>query len=352
MATLEPGFLQVLDVAVKTCAHDHSRYALTKVQLRGAKGEVIATDGRQVLVQSGLAFPWKEDVLVPALSVFGCKELAPDGPIALGKSDSHVCLRVGPWTLYLAIDKEGRFPSVELVLPTPSAIVTTCKFSAKDAALLVRALPRLPGGEDDSAPITLDVGPQILVRARAVDQGRVTEVVLNHTEVQGPPMRLACNRHFLARALQLGFRELSLARSEAPLVCRDGRRTYAWMALEKNAVLPPAVDALRIISPSEEPCPESPQPEKRMATMNKSESNGNGNGQAPIRPAPANGTAPEAHPSGAGALIAEAQALRDALHEACGRDGRLVAALKKQRRQSKLASTALANLKLLQQIDG
>ena len=37
-------------------------YPLGNLQLRGRAGEIIATDGHQLLLQGGFHFPWPEDV--------------------------------------------------------------------------------------------------------------------------------------------------------------------------------------------------------------------------------------------------------------------------------------------------
>jgi hypothetical protein len=261
-------------------------------------------------------------------------------------------VRVGPWAFQLAIDAGAHFPHVENVLPAPSAVVTTCHLSPEDAAFLERALPRLPGRDDDSSPVTLDLGQQVILRARAQGQQRLTEIVLQGSEVKGPPMRLACNRRLLARALQLGFGELSLAGPEAPVVCREPGRTFGWMPLGKDTALLPSEDAVRITSlEGKQPACQPPK-ERSKPVLTTSSADGRSNGHAPLSHGASNGSGPAPnYPSGAGALIAEAQALHEALRDASVRTGRLVAALKRQRRQSKLASTALASLKLLQQID-
>jgi hypothetical protein len=322
----------------------------------GGKGEVIATDGKQVLIQTGFTFPWKEDLLVPAVGVFACKEVPQDAAVSLGRSAGHVCVRVGPWSFHLAIDTAGRFPDVEQVLPAASATATSFRLSAEDAAFLGRVLPRLPGGEDNQAPVTLDVGNQVVVRSRAAGQERVTEVVLSSSEVQGPPLRFLSNRGYLARAVQLGFSEISLAAPEVPVVCRQaGRRTYAWMPLGKDGALPPTEDAIRIASQEgNQPAPK-PDTERSKVVMASPQANGNGNGHALPQ---VTASTPKGHESASGngnsfaALIVEAQALREALGQACTRAGPLVTALKRQRRQQKLAATALASLKQQQQIDG
>jgi hypothetical protein len=263
---------------------------------------------------------------------------------------------VGPWSFHLAIDPAGRFPDVEQVLPAASATATSFRLSAEDAAFLARVLPRLPGGDDDQAPLTVDVGNQVVVRARAEGQERVTEVALTGSEVRGRPLRLVSNRGYLVRALQLGFSEFSLAGPEVPVVSRQpGRRTYAWMPLGKDGALPPAEDAIRIASQEgNQPTPQ-PDHERSKVVMAPPPANGNGNGHAlpQVTASTPNGqgSAP-GNGSGFAALIAEAQALREALRQACTRAGHLVSALQRQRRQQKLAATALASLKQLQQIDG
>jgi hypothetical protein len=53
---------------------------------------------------------------------------------------------------------------------------------------------------------------------------------------------------------------------------------------------------------------------------------------------------------GGGSVIEDAQALTDALREAYGRSSRLLAALKRQKKQSKLLQGTLSALKQLQDI--
>ena len=77
-------------------------------------------------------------------------------------------------------------------------------------------------------------------------------------------------------------------------------------------------------------------------------------------PEPANGSAPPAPPAeaeshdkttGLGTVLSEAEAVQVSLREAHTRVSRLIAALKRQRRQSKLMQTTLASIKQLQQLE-
>ena len=78
------GFLAALHEATRSAARDGVRFALQRVLLSGSKGEVVASDGRQLLVQGGFSFPWTADLLVPATGLFGCKELNADSPVQVG----------------------------------------------------------------------------------------------------------------------------------------------------------------------------------------------------------------------------------------------------------------------------
>jgi hypothetical protein len=78
------------------------------------------------------------------------------------------------------------------------------------------------------------------VRAQAEGDGAVAEALLRGSAVSGPPFRLALNRRYLLRSLQLGFTEVRAGKPGTPLVCADERRTYLWMTLEGGAVAPAA----------------------------------------------------------------------------------------------------------------
>src|SRR5450631_2045788 len=69
-AELPGDLLDALAEAAATGSDDSTRYALNCIQLRGDTREVVATDGRQLLVHGGIAFPWPGDVLVKRSPLF------------------------------------------------------------------------------------------------------------------------------------------------------------------------------------------------------------------------------------------------------------------------------------------
>jgi hypothetical protein len=349
---VESGFLKALDDAAQVAAQESIRFALQKLQLRGSTGDVVATDGKQLLVQGGFALPWKDDALVPAVQLFACREVPQDAPVSIGKTDTHVCIRVGPWTFYLGIDTAGRFPKYENIIPAATASATTCRLAEEDAAFLARTLPALPGRDDDDAPLTVDLNGHVAVRAKADGQGEPTEIILSRSEVIGPAVRLVSNRQYLARAIQLGLTEMRVVNPDSPVVCRNRFKTYLWMPLAKDGAVPPSDNATRITSAGAEPATPHPKKERRNDAMPKPTTNGHNNGQSNGHVLPPGGSDDDraTNGTGLGALIAEAVALKDVLHDAYRRSARLVGGLRRQKRQSRLMASTLNSLRQLQQL--
>ncbi len=263
LVPLPVRFLQALDEARRSAARESVRYALSRILLRGGKGEVVGTDGRQLVIASGFAMPWQDDVLVPAVPVFGHRELAEAESIMVGRTNTHVCVRAGNWTIFLLIDCQGRYPRIEEVIPRNVAGGTTWRLDVEDGVLLRQALPKLPAPEDDDTlPVTIDLNGHAVVRAGAAGQ-RVTEVVLSRSQVSGPPVRVAADRRYLQRALELGLTEFHVAKPDAPVLAQKDGVRFVWMPLSKTAVLAPSTDAVRVTAPAE--------PIKRIAAPRQQE---------------------------------------------------------------------------------
>jgi hypothetical protein len=262
-------------------------------------------------------------------------------------------LRIGAWTFWLRIDVDGRFPSVDSVVPKPADAASYLRIAPADLTFLCTTLPRLPGRDDDDRPLTVDLNGRVCVRARASGQSRTTEVVLARSECTGRPVRLRLNRLHVARALRLGLVDAYVVKPTSPVLFRDDRRQYVVMPLAPEGALAPTADTLRIESAVDQPPPRIHQPERIDTPMATPSSNGHENGRdnghtaAPHTDA---GEAPDKAGISIGALIEEAQGLRDATREVYGRAGRLLTALQRHRRQSRLVASTLQSLRQLQQI--
>jgi hypothetical protein len=299
---------------------------LLRVQLRGKNDSVVGTDGKQLFVQSGFTLPWDDNVLVPRVAAFGCRELAGAGPVGVGRTKTHVAIRAGPWTVLLSIDTTGRYPNAEDVIPRTRANTARLQVSPEDAVLLIRVLAELPGRDEENCPVTLSLDKPPIVTARDAQHGAVQKAVLTGSTTSGPSRQLVMDRRYLRRALQLGFREIQI-NGDQPVVCRDERRIYVWMPLTGQQAVQTAANGAAAQPSQPEPVP---SPDRRTDAM----------------PAHANGqAAPEGRdgtPPAAAALdpIVEAETLRGLLHEAASRSNRLVAALKQQRRHFRAVQQA------------
>jgi hypothetical protein len=348
----DTGLLKALDDAMQSASNDTVRFALNKIQIRGGTGVIVATDGRAMLWQNGFTFPWTEDVLVPRTSVFGCKELGES--IKIAKTKTHVCFECGPWAIFFQIDKEGRFPKVEGIIPSNLSNATHLNLTAEDAAFLSRALPRLPGDHDDHAPVTLDLNGEAIVRARAEGQDKSTAVVLAGSNVTGKAIRIAADRHLLARAIELGFTEAHFISVETPLLFQDQRRKFVVMGLGKDAALAPKENDLRLSSDvgkstdNHQPIPERKEPMKTSRSTPAplpAETNGNGHDTG------TNGNGQHQQHGTFAALLQECESIQSGLRDLQARTNHLMGGLKAYRRHAKTMQSTLASLRQLQQVD-
>jgi hypothetical protein len=348
-------FLKAMQDANDTCAKaSEGRYGTTCIQLRGKAGDIIGTDGRQLLRQGGFTFPWKEDVLLPAMSIYGCRELVGQ-PIALGKTDDHVCLSAGPWKLFIAINKDARFPRVENVIPdTQSA--TLVHFDDQDSQFLTDNLSSLPGEDNENSPVTIDANGLVVVRARGSSQQPATELALVRSTTRGKTMSFAVNRFLLDRALRLGFKSLYVHADGKPVLYREANRDYVSLPLPKEAVVADDGKATRLRSTDHQPAVEHSEPSESVASRQTS----NGKPQAaptnghtePSVDTETNGTSTAKHEAnGIAALIDEAEALKELLRDGYTRAHALAIAAKRYRKQARVVNSTLASLRQLQAVE-
>ncbi len=316
---LPTTFLAALHECGRTTEPDPARYALNRVQIRGSTGQVIGTDGKAALLCQGFVFPFPDDVLVPALPVFGMRELTAAPDVRIGRTAKHLTVAAGAWCVRLSIDHTGRFPDITGVLPKSAP--TVIAIDERDATLLLDRLPVLPGAASNLSPVTLDVEDGVVVRARQASTAGPTTIRLGHSTATGPPVRIALDRRYLARAMTLGCHTLRIAAPDKPLVAEGAGRTLVVVLLDHTLVLLPDASARRSRSAVS----------GRSSAMKLNETDG------------------QAEPPGGAALdpLVEAEALRAALAEATQRAGRLVALLRNGRKEKKALATVFAGLKQL-----
>jgi hypothetical protein len=340
LTALPPEFVPALHEAGRSASREESRYALARIQVRGRAGQLVATDGKQALVQGGFTFPFAEDLLVPALPVFGTKEVSVEREVGIGVVDNWLYLAIGPWQVWLAIDREGRFPDVESAIP--KAPGTRVVFAEADARRLLDALPRLRAGNDDNGQaVTLDLGRRVAVRAREGPNSEIVEVLLPESKAAGPEVVALVSRENLVRALSLGLKEFRCSDPNRPLVAKDANRTFVMATFDPKLAVPAARDKITNAAPvrvtvnSIRPQTESPD-YPRSPDMARESPIPERNGHHGDQP---NGEALDP--------LLEAEALRAALVEAANRSNRLVNALKQYRKERRALQSAFTSLRQL-----
>ena len=229
------SILDALHEAGETRDPGSVRFALGCLRLRAKNGEIAATDGRQLIVQSGFTFPWQGDLLVPWNKVLTAPEIRQEEPVEIGKAGDWVAFRIGEWTVWLAINKDGRFPNVSCHIPRVADATATCRLSPADASFLAETLPRLPSDDQLNYPVTLDLNGSVAIRSKPADQDQITELVLRNSSWSGEPVRINMNRQYLARAAKLGFQEVHLYGPSSAVLCQDGTRQYVWALLDPES---------------------------------------------------------------------------------------------------------------------
>jgi hypothetical protein len=357
------GLLAALADTTETGIPDSARYALHCVQLQGTRNRIVATDGRQLLVRSGFRLPWTGDVLINGSPIFACRTLPRDRPVEVGRTDGHVFFRCGLWTIACEIQEKVRFPDVEQVIPPASEVLTRLRLDPQDARFLESSLARLPGGDELNSPATLDLNGKIAVRANAADQPReVTELVLGRSSYTGDPVCIATNRVLLERALRLGFGEIGFTGAGSPFVCRDAGTIFAVQPLSGGESPGPDVNVIRIESnevsatesriPTRPETPRSPMIEPVRSHVPEPTRPVGTNAHAPVRSAEVNGIVGTEQPgTSLAALIQEAEALHATLADAKTRTTRLIAGLRRHRKQSRLVNETLKSLRQLRLVE-
>ena len=350
-----PRLLQAIADASDTCDPDSARYALGCVQLSG-RGEIAATDGHQLLVQSGFVFPWTDDLLIPRAKFLGSSELPNDQPVSVGRSGNYVVLGVGPWAFYLAVNTEGRFPKVMQCVPDPAMAKSRLRLSADDLRFLAEALPKLPGGEMENSPATLDLNGRVALRGMGAEEKLPTEIVLSNSCCLGKRVRININRHFLARALRFGLDDLCFYGKSAALLGRDKHRTYLWMPLDCELAIKPNKKAIRIESPKGTPIAIVPQSEEKetpsMTEPNNTDGHAESNGHAGSKShSQSNGQTRKGTARKRGqdidGLIRQAEALRSSLRDTLVKNNELLQGLKAHRRCNRVMQNTIASLRQL-----
>jgi hypothetical protein len=320
------GFRAAMHDATQAAASEITGRGVHQIQLRGSTGQIIATDGRQLLIQGGFAFPWRNDLLVPRINVWASRELPEADEVTLALTNTHLFVRIGAWTFALKTDTHGRFPAAEQVVPSPRGIRTRLQLGAEDIALLCKELPRFSRRKDEPAHVVLEIDKEVVARIHSDDQEQAIDLKLTGSQATGQPVSVMMYHHNLVHALKLGFSKVEIVQATTPLCCRDDKRVYVWVPLAE-----PVAEKARPATPAEINKP----PEKEEPTMPEPNNKHAGN----------DNDVPS--PNGVIDPLTEAEAVKSLLTDAQLRVNRLIATLKQFRKQSRAVAAAVQSLRQL-----
>jgi hypothetical protein len=353
MASNPPALLAILAAATEIAPREATRYRLDRIELSAKHGTVAATDGRQLLIESGFTFPWKDAVLVPNSKILSREDLPRDQPVAVGRAGNWFALAAGPWTVWLPIDTEGRFPKLDELVRRAEIAENRCRIAPTDADFLLLALEELPTDESLGYPVTIDLNGHVALRGKALGDSQPTELVLRNSDTHGEPRSFSTDRRYLSRALKLGLRDLCFFGETAAIQAQADRRSFIWMPLAKETAIRPSPNATRIESRAADATAATTPLTRAKKTRTKSHSS-----PSPTQPAEAQATDETTakrrrvrrDPQSASGLspIEQAKALRASLRETLGKTNELIRTLKRQEKQSRVVASTLASLKQLQ----
>lgn len=369
-----PQLISALAEAMDVTDTSSARYALGCVQLRASDGRLAATDSSQLLVQHGFNFPWEGEVLIPQTTIFKQKELWSGNSIRMGRTAEQIAFACEPWTVWLTVQKEGRFPHLEDIIPAANSALTRMVLDERDVDFFLNTVPRLPCDESLHKAVTVELNGHVALLARAENAAPITRAILNHSRREGAELRWLTNRDYLLRAVQLGFREIELRGNAAPAVCRDARRAFVWSLLTPTEAIVADSDVVDVpsigaavtpvvsISPEQATTASVPRSFATRRTTRTATNRVAATLSAMNAPPRMRQSVSDSHStvvpaelsdstSNFATVLQEAANLKTALRTAHAQISRMITALKRQRRQSKLVQTTLASLQQLQTLE-
>jgi hypothetical protein len=284
--TLDESIKEGILRAFACCSSETTRAAIMGAWLDASDPKahyVMGTDGRHLFSANSFRLDLKEPVFIPHHVFLERSEVRNDGAWSLalqpGERESDagwLQIRSQRWTFTVKL-QDHSMPNWRQVVPETRA--TTVTFGEKATAFLLEVLPKLPGKDDPSQPVRLDVTQgRFLVTAGDRNTPHRTTMPVDDTQVVGPDMAIVVNRSFAVKALQWGMTELALIDELSPLVFSAPGRRLVAMPMRLDGPLSPAPEIPESapipsdthqepspIEPEETPMPKNTPPEVEPA---------------------------------------------------------------------------------------
>lgn len=265
-------FKKALREALECASTDSSRYVLNGACLDLTQPGchcIVGANGRQLYAANTFQFDLPKSVIVPARKFLAWAGFSADGDwhLALAldkeKQPSWAQLQSDHWTFVTkAID--GAYPNWRQVLPADDGKTTRVTLSEAAVELMLDALPRLPGGDEDHQPVTLIAERgQFRLSAQGREDRQPATVPVPGAELTGPDTRLRLDREFMSKALRFGFTAFELTDELSPIVFTGpGRKFIAMPLTPAEAVSPKPMP-----QPAEAADPATPSADQPQSTM-------------------------------------------------------------------------------------
>jgi DNA polymerase III sliding clamp (beta) subunit (PCNA family) len=252
---LQPEFGTALRQALECCSVDPTRRVLNGACLDVTDKKfqhLIGTNGRVLFSANSFSLDLHESVIIPNSKFLAWTDFIDEKPGLLSvEADQHaqpaedeqpakqarpgyVRLQSGQWTFITEVI-QGQFPDWRQAVPAPDANWTRVNFSGEAMNQLLQVTPHLPGDDQPSSPVRLQVtGNCLLVEGQNPGQTDWTSIPVQDVTVTGKLITVALNRHYLLKALRFGLHQLEIEDTLTPVVFSDSNSGKTMIIVPLN----------------------------------------------------------------------------------------------------------------------
>ena len=270
-------FLTAFQEVAVACARTDDRGILNSVLVAPSEGQLVATDGKRLLLRKTSSLPDLAELLLPVTRTLKSSLL--DGESGkLGSDGRFIVFEQGPWS-YRVKQPEGKFPRYHQVIPTSYANELDLR-SIRGMGESLKRLFLLDPTEED---VVLSLHQGCVRLLAKGPQSGIRQVALGTIPHDGEVL-LSFDRHFIAEGLQACGDQLLLKCGDArhATLFETPDRSVMYLVMPKKAELKEFRDYLEgvatpsgITAPSAIELPPSvtnPQSEeKAMSPTNEAE---------------------------------------------------------------------------------
>lgn len=244
----EAAFKKALREALECASTDSSRHIINGACLdltQPGCHSVVGTDGRHLFSANTFQFDLPQSVIVPNRKFLGWSGFNADGDWRVGvlidkKGEPEwMELQSDHWSI-ITKPIQGNYPNWRQVVPTEERHATRVALNEDAVSLMLDALPRLPGSDDNCQPVDLIVvNGQFSLSARAKGDPQASQVPVPGATVTGEDAQIRLNRSFVTKALRFGFTNFEITDELSPILfTAPGRKLVAMPIRLESAASP------------------------------------------------------------------------------------------------------------------